>query len=317
MIKGVFSRMKTHRTVARPQGYIEWDFHTISNFSPTADADYFMENGSGVGVRASIHWTGNGFSKVSVNGESFLRIYIDPRNPDLTSESKVQYRREFSRSWTTGSPVGTREILGFGYYLPSALKTRQQGIDIFQWHTGSALGGPYPNNYPVLYGGIYPAGTADKYGDVCQQDELVIINKAQAHLDGNSGRVNTGIIFTPNVKRYFMIDYLSGIAGQGRVIIKCKEGSGEWTTIYDKTELTVWLNNSDGGSRSMVHPDWKLGVYAHGISSVSELNTEELTHGVGGYNIDMYMTRKVKNAKLLAADPQYTANVLGTINPSI
>jgi hypothetical protein len=105
----------------------------------------------------------------------------------------------------------------------------------------------------------------------------VAVNKVKGFTDSNSGRVNTGVIFTG------------------------------WATVYDQNEPTMWLSDADGGSRSNVHPYWKLAPYAFGNTTAEDVEDNEALNGgaIGSYDVEIFIQGKIKTAVLLVDDPYY------------
>jgi hypothetical protein len=298
-----------------PSDYTEWNASTVTNNTPTSDGDFFWENPLAVGLRASLHYNTGSYSLVSGD----FKFYIHPRTPSAGS-GLYNYRAEVARRSTVTIPVASRELLGCTYVVPDAgLKPRDTGFGIGQWHTGTGVGGPYPANSPCIYLEVAIAGVADKNGDISQQNELVVVNKVKGFTDGNNGRVNTGIIFSAGAVIHLEQDYTSGLGVAGKYKLRVRVGSGSWSTVYEQNEPTIWSADADGGSKSNVHPYWKLGVYAFGLVSGSGVTaTEALNGGTGTYDIEMRIRGKIKTAVLLAADPQYASvDAINAVDTSV
>jgi hypothetical protein len=295
-----------------PIDYTEWDARTVVADSPTGDADFFWANPQGVGLRASMHYDTAAYS---LDNGDFV-FTIDPRLPD-PGEGLFNYRAEIARRATVLVPVGSREQVGCTYVVP-ALKPRDTGFNIGQWHTGTGtLPGPGGLNSPVISLDIANEGTPDKTGDLAEQDEIVVVNKVTGNAGGNSGRINTGIIFTGTI--HLRQELISGLGAAGYYRLQVKEGSGAWQTVYEENESTIWTLDSDGGSKSMVHPYWKLGLYQYGLVTEAGVEaTEALNSGEGSYDISLRIRGKIKTCVILADDPFYaTSDAINSVDTSV
>lgn len=294
----------------RPSDYLEWDASTVVNDQPTGDGDFFWHNPGGTGIRASLHWTGTAYSIETVSGREYFKLHIDPDTPDAGA-TKNNYRAEVQRHTTT-KPVGTVRMVGRGLLLPTILNHGSE-FAIGQWHTGSAPGGPWDDNFPVIYLGVAYSGQTG-----ASLNELVVVNKVKAFETAGNGRTNTGVIITAGTE-YFLKQYLKGGTGaSGQYTLQIKEGrGGTWTTIYDEAESTIWNEDDDGGSNSQVTPYWKAGIYAPGIASDAGAASEKALNG-GSYSITMYLGDKIKTADLLSSDPYYSSlAVFDTMDPTV
>jgi hypothetical protein len=287
--------------------YEEWRASTVSTANvPPAGSTRFWQNDNDLGFLSSQNWTGDAYTLTTIGGKTYYSFLVNPRVP-TPPEGEFHHRAEITRRGNTNNTVlGTREILSFGYRVPSlGLFNRTHGIAIMQFHTGSAPGGPWPSNYPAFYLELAYAGQEDDYDDEADLNELVVINKVKEFELGastHSGRKNTGIIFSPDQEYYFIIDMVSGIGENGYLKIMLKQGlAGSWATIYEENESTAWSADADGGSNSQVHGYWKLGVYAHGLKTEPEVEEDEDLNG-GTYYVLLYMTPVIKNARLSAGE---------------
>lgn len=314
LIPGVAaSGSKNFVPLSFPDDYVEWNPITVVDDQPTGDADFFWHNPAGVGLRASVHYTGLAYS--IVDGE--FRFYIHPRTPN-PGTGLFNYRAEIARRATVTIPVGSKEIIKCTYEVPAGgFKPRDTGFNIGQWHTGTGSEpGPGGLNSPVLSFDIANAGTPDKNADYSQQDELVVVNKVTGNAGGNSGRVNTGFILEPGLVFDLRQTLISGLGSAGYYKLEAREQGGAWVTLYEANESTVWAADSDGGSKSNVHPYWKLGLYQYGlVTSGGVTATEALNSGEGSYDIEIFMPGKIKTAVLLFNDRYFNSvNIIKAFN---
>jgi hypothetical protein len=306
------STQKGTSPIVYPSDYVEWNPLTVVNDQPTGDADFFWHNPDNVGLRASLHFTGTGYSIV---GNAF-HFYIHPRTPDpgvIEGTQRYNYRTEFARRATVTIPVGSKEIVKCTYKVPDAgFKPRDTGFNIGQWHTGTGtLPGPGGLNSPVMSLDIANSGVPDKNADYSQQDEMVVVNKVTGNAGGNSGRVNTGFVLEPGLVFDMRQTLISGLGSAGYYKLEVREQGGDWVTLYEENEATVWAADSDGGSKSNVHPYWKLGLYQYGlVTSGGVTATEALNSGSGSYDIEISMPGKIKTAVLESDDPYYNSNAI-------
>jgi hypothetical protein len=290
-----------------PSDLVIWEAATSVNDTPTSDGDYFWHNPGGTGIRASLHYDEGAYSIETVSGRSYYKIYLDPDVPDAGAGLN-NYRAEIERN-VTNKPVGTIRLLGSGFMFPYILNHGGELV-IGQWKSGTAPGGPWPLNSPVIYLGLAYSGQTDQYADAAVSNELVVVNKVVDFEGAGNGRTNTGIVIAAGTE-YFMRQYIKGGTGvAGRYILQLKVGrGGTWSTIYDELESTIWNEDDDGGSVSQVTPYWTTGMYAQNINTDAEVVSEKALNG-GVYNITMYLLDKIKAADLLAADPYYTSSTV-------
>jgi hypothetical protein len=285
-----------------PSDLVIWEASTSVDDTPTSDGDFFWHNPGGTGIRASLHYDELAYSIETVGSREYYKIYLDPDTPDA-GPSNNNYRAEIARHTTT-KVVGTVRMVGSGFMFPE-IKNHGGELIVAQWHTGTAPGGPYPSNFPVIYLGLAYSGQGG-----ASTNELVVVNKVKAFEELSSGRTNTGIVIAEDVE-YFFRQYLKGGSGSaGRYMLQIKVGrGGTWTTIYDENESTIWDEDDDGGSNSQVTPYWKWGMYGQNITTDAEVVSEKALNG-GVYNITMYYLDKIKTADLLAADPYYNSSTV-------
>jgi hypothetical protein len=324
MIIGIQQQLK-RRSVSLeiPVDYQEWDARTVIPTPPVSSGTRFWHNPQGNGLLSSMNYTGAAYSIRTIGTEKLFDFYVDPLSPTPPS-GQYHHRAEITRRGkSNASPLGTRELLGFGYYLPTPLLLRRAGFSLLQFHTGSSNIIATDTNYPAVYFEVAYAGVKDDWGDPAQENELVVVNKVREFELGaatHSGRKNTGLVLTHGNKYYFMVDYISGNTNisefQGYILVRCKINSGAWVTIYEEEESTAWAQDVDGGSVSDVHPHWKLGVYAFGLKTITGVNADRTLNG-GQYYINACMTPKIKNAKLLIDDAyRESTTVLNTFDPT-
>jgi hypothetical protein len=308
-IPGVVSSGKkvNPNTYPIPSDLIIWEASTSVDDTPTGDGDFFWHNPGAVGIRASLHFDETAYSIETVGAYSYYKLYIDPDTPDA-GEGNNNYRAEIQRHTTTKVP-GTIRMVGSGFLFPEILNHGGE-IVIGQWHTGTAPGGPWPLNSPVIYLGVAYSGQTDQYLDAAVTNELVVVNKVVDFEGAGNGRTNTGIVIAAGTE-YFMRQKIKGGTGTaGRYTLQLKVGrGGSWSTIYDNEESTIWNEDDDGGSNSQVTPYWKLGIYGQNINLDAEVAAEKALNG-GVYNITMYLLNKIKTADLLAADPYYNSSTV-------
>jgi hypothetical protein len=306
------STQKRTSPIVYPSDYVEWNPLTVVNDQPTGDADFFWHNPGGTGLRASVHYSGTQYS--IEDGE--FRFYIHPRDPDpgvIEGTQRFNYRAEIARRATVTIPVGSREIVKCTYRIPSGgFKPRDTGFNISQWHTGTGSEpGPGGLNSPVMSLDIANEGTPDKNGDFAEQDEMVVVNKVTGNAGGNSGRVNTGFILEPGLVFDLRQTLISGLGSAGYYKLEVREQGGDWQTLYEANEATVWAADSDGGSKSNVHPYWKLGLYQYGLVTEGGVEaTEALNDGEGSYDIEMFMPGRIKTAVLETDDPYFHSTII-------
>jgi hypothetical protein len=290
-------------TVPIPSDFILWDASTTSvEDTPTSDGDFFWHNPGTIGLRASLHYDEGAYSIETVGSYEYYKLYLDPDVPDAGAGLN-NYRAELQRHTTT-KPVSTIRMVGSGFMFPYILNHGGELI-IGQWHTGTAPGGPFDFNFPVIYLGIAYAGQAG-----ASENELVVVNKVKAFETAGNGRTNTGVIIAEDTE-YFLRQKLKGGTGSnGRYTLQIKVGrGGTWTTIYDQSESTIWNEDDDGGSNSQVTPYWKIGMYAQNINLDAEVAAEKALNG-GVYNITMYLLDRIKTADLLTSDPFYNSSTV-------
>lgn len=317
-------RIKSAGKVITPPGIVEWNPNTVTEpvYADMEDGDYFWLNPLGDGLRNAFHWFPNQYSLPTVGLNKRFQFSVNPRVPDGTGAGHWNNRAEITRDWTSGMPLGTRDCLAWGLEIPAGgLKNHDEDIDFFQWHTGTAPGGPYENNSPCMFGVISRAGTEDDNDDVAQLNEIVVVNPIrQLEQEENpqiSGRINTGVVVGNGESHFFYMELKSGIEGTGSFVLwHCEQTSPgvftAWTKIYENlAESTAWANDGDGGSNSNVHPDWKLGIYSPGIRDQAGTEGEEaLNSGAGSYSITLQITG-IRNLYLPASHSFYTKNVFG------
>jgi hypothetical protein len=297
-------------SVPIPSDYTLWEAATSVDDTPSGDGDFFWHNPEAVGIRGSLHYDAGAYSIETVGAYEYYKLYIDPDTPDA-GPTLNNYRAEIQRHTTT-KVVGTIRMVGSGFMFPEILNHGGE-IVIAQWHTGTAPGGPYPVNSPVIYLGLAYDGQTG-----ASENELVVVRKVVAFETASHGRYNTGIIIQAGTE-YFMRQKLKGGTGTaGRYTLQLKVGrGGTWTTIYDEQESTIWDADIDGGSNSQVTPYWKLGIYGQNINLDAEVAAEKALNG-GVYNITLYLLDKIKTADLLAADPYYNSTtVIRSMDTSI
>jgi hypothetical protein len=310
------SGSKSFVSIALPDDYVEWNPHTVNDDQPTGDADFFWHNSNGVGLRASLHYSGTQYS--IVDGE--FRFYIHPRDPDpgvIGDIQRYNYRAEIARRATVTIPVGSREIVKCTYRIPSGgFKPRDTGFNIGQWHTGTGVGGPYPLNSPVISLDIAKANTPDKDSDLSQLNELVVVNSVSNFENSHNGRKNTGIVLEAGMVFSLRQELISGTGSAGYYKLEIKVGTDPWQTIYEEHESTIWAEDDDGGSKSNVHPYWKLGLYQYGLVTEGGVEaTEALNDGEGSYDIEIFMPNKIKTA-VFETDDRYfnSTNIIKAFN---
>lgn len=287
-----------------PEDYTEWTAATSVDDQPTGDADFFWHNPEGVGIRASLQYTGTAYSIETVDGREYYKLYIDPDTPD-PSPNDSNYRAEIQRHTTT-KPPDTVRMVGSGFMFPEILNHGGE-IIIGQLHTGTGPNPPYDFNHPVIYLGLAYQGQVS-----ADENELVVVNKVKAFETASHGRTNTGIVIAAGTE-YFMRQYIIGGNPDGYYRLDLKIGrGGTWTTIYEENESTIWADDEDGGSNALVTPYWKTGIYAQNISTAAEVASEKALNG-GVYNITMYLLDKIKTADMLTDDPLYSQPVSSII----
>lgn len=319
--------LKAKRTagkVIRPPGIVEWNPATATEpvYADMTDGQYFWLNENAIGLRNSFHWFPTQYSLPTVGLYKRFQFSVNPRVPDGTGAGHWNNRAEVSPDWMSGRPLGTRDCLAWGLEIPAGgLKNHDEDIDIFQWHTGTAPGGPYPSNSPCMYGMISRAGTEDDNDDVAQLNEIVVSSPIRNfEQSGNpqiSGRINTGVVVANGESHRFYMELKSGINLTGSFVLwHCQQTSPgvftDWTKIYENlAESTAWANDEDGGSNSNVHPDWKLGIYSPGIRDQSGAEGEEaLNGGAGSYSITVQISG-IRNLIMESSHSFYTKNVMG------
>jgi hypothetical protein len=326
VIPGVVSSSKKVSVNVVPEDFFIHDPRTADeplDYSTIEDADFFWDNVYSYPLRSSQHWSGLNYSIEIRDGRERFHFHINPRTPDFSGSGHYNYRAEIARTASATHPAGTREWLGYGYIVPeTGFKPHANEFAIQQWHTGTAPGGPFPLNSPVIYFGIAFAGQTDQYLDAAVINELVIVNKPVDFETAGNGRTNTGIVFDAG-ERHEFVEYLEagiGSAGKFKVWHREKPNGGEfgaWTLIYDENESTMWAENDDGGSNSLVMPYWKLGLYVFGVSTLAGTEEEEDENGgsPGSYSVDIDLTA-IRNIPLLSNDPYYNRNFFNMVDTS-
>jgi hypothetical protein len=291
------------RQVAASTLIDEWDPDTSVDSVVTTDGTTMWTNPAGLHLRSSIHYTPrNPYSIVTRNTHKRFRYWIDPRDPDFSPN--YNYRSEVSDNpWSIQHPIGTRKSYSTFYEFPTSgdtqpwLQAASEAV-LSQCHSGSGVGGPWPDNHPLFYLAVMYQGQSGQNWGTFRIANMVIRIEQGA---GFGSEILTGKRAKPGDRWDVVFDVLFARPGYLRVWMKETSAGGDWELVYNKTENTVWLQESDGGSAHLVGGNMKVGMYSHAHKDLAGVQASEALNGgaVGSYKIELFngnIRRKVMAA---------------------
>lgn len=206
------------------------------------------------------------YTIATFNGRSCMKVVAD-----LTTG--VNRRAETSTFWQPIFPLGT-QIIEEWKMETDATATQALGEWAFmQNHTGSAPGGPYPANSPLIYLAWSSVGQTgwDNTPGSSPGGELVVINNVRP--DGTNyirNRYNT-VTWGPNkVYRFRYLIRFDVASGDPVFMLWAAYDDDPMTLLYENyTYPTVSSTDVELGSNSLQGGTTKLGVYHHMVTGES------------------------------------------------
>lgn len=218
------------------------------------------------GRRVSVEGPDPLTTKLSIatfNGRPCMKYFAD-------FTTGVNRRSETSYAWQPILPLGT-QIIEEWKMETDATATQAVGEWIFmQHHTGTAPGGPYPQNNPLIYLAWSSVGQTgwDNLPGSSPGGELVIVNNARDGSDYLRYRSNA-VTWGPNKTYRFRMHIRFDIASGDPVLkVWAAEDGDPFTLVFENyTYQTVAMTNAEIGSYPLCGGTTKLAIYHHMITN--------------------------------------------------
>jgi hypothetical protein len=278
-----FVQLRQHSTAQSlvPSGLQVWR---------AADTVYNTFTGDGAsiwdGMRTSTEVTGTvatRYSIASFGGRDCFKFHAE-----LVNSTNYSRRVEVSQPvpWQPAYPIGTQIIHEIRVETPSDAPEIWNNFDIVQNHAGTASGGPYPDNFPIMYiAWAYAGQTGWTAGGTATGGELMLVNKAGVE------RIKfPSVVWAPSttyqIRYHIKFDYASG---DPALKLWCSVNEGGFNLLYENyVRKTVW-EDADialNGSPANVGGSCKIGVYNSEVNNGTDAATS-IAAGNSGYLIYM------------------------------
>jgi hypothetical protein len=222
------------------------------------------------------------YTIATFNGRSCMKVAMD-------WTTGINRRAETSTTWTPAYPIGTQIIEEWTFETDASQTQSPTEWDFMQIHTGSAPGGPYPDNRPLIYlawSGVNSVGW-DNLPGTSPGGELIFINNMKP--DGTNylrHRFPSSVTWGPSkVYRFRILIRYDVASGTPVFILWAAYGDDPFTRVYeDYVYPTVSTTDVELGSNSMVGGTVKHGVY-HALVKTDAQRLAQISYGHTGVTL--------------------------------
>jgi hypothetical protein len=259
----IFIRLRNARTQPTYTAPVRvWRASEIVNTTPSAYDSLNIWDGKRISAEGPDPYTTK-YTIATFNGRPCMK-YVS----DLTTG--VNRRTETSTGWQPQWPIGTQILDEIKWETDGSYVESPTEWGITQIHTGTASGGPWPQNSPIFYLGFAYAGQIG-YGNLgggttpASGGEFIVVNKA-----AGTRSIYPQVVIGPNmvlqIKYFVRFDYATG---SPVLKVAAKVNGGAWQWLHDNyTGATVYTSSQipTFGSPSDVGGVPKEAIYHHMIT---------------------------------------------------
>jgi hypothetical protein len=286
-----------------PSGYREWNASRVVDTDWTGDASMIWD-----GMRVSTELTGTitaaRYSVETHNGRPCYKF-----RTQLINSSNYSRRAEVSQPlpWQPAFPIGTQIIHEIRYETPADAPSVYREFDVFQIHTGTAPGGPWPLNSPILYLCFAHAGQAGWQNGTPAGGEMGLVLTTT---NPDIRVLIPSVVWAPSsvyrIRYHIKFDYSTGDP--------CLKLWVNDSLVYENYTSPTIFSDSDiatHGAPANVGGVPKIGIYDHLISSGTAA-ANAIAAGHTGY---VLYSPAQKMIVQLPSDVDYITDVTDNFNP--
>ncbi len=248
------------------------------------------------------------YSIATFNGRPCFKFHAE-----LVNSTNYTRRVESSQllPWQPGWVLGSQVIHEIRVETPADAPDIWNNFDIVQNHTGTAEGGPYPDNFPIMYiAWAYAGQTGWTAGGTATGGELMLVNKA-----GGERIKFPSVVWAPSTTYQIRYHIKWDIAsGDPALKLWCSVDEGGFTLLYENyVRKTIWEDADipTNGSVANVGGSLKVGVYNSEVNNGTDA-ANSISAGNSGYTIYMPAAKVILQHP---TDDDYITDVTDNDNP--